>query len=435
MSALEGIPGPHDCKSWWEHMSVSPLMQKVPAGLRDLFEARLDPAAPPPNARARTHAHTRTRTYARTLARIPPHTCVCMPFCALAHSTAICKLASSWVRSVPGSRSSWMHATCHVVCHASCCMCRCALRFGPETPIELRPVFFQNPLRPQKAEPLQHMWIRANGAGGGVGLVHDDSESQRRSDTADAETAHDSAALHQLLLSYASDYGFLETALHPHEASMWGGKIQAATVDHSMWYSESSESDSVAKPFSLLPPAERPFGLDSPLSECFVQRFHREFRCDEWLLHRCPTPLICSVSFSCVRCAHASGMPMEWNGMEWGYGLWRAFLVAIRAALARMPLPARDMRMPCGMFSFGGLGPAAGYALQRPRMLEDWSWARCSSKTGPSWPQRHKRVLFEGCFPRTRGRGRIVPHRNDPSPSPQLPVTTSAAKCGAAVCC
>ena len=228
MSALEGIPGPHDCKSWWEHMSVSPLMQKVPAGLRDLFEARLDPAAPPPNARACTRAR------ARTLARIP-----------FAHSRTALRSANSlppgfgpspsWVRSVPGSRSSWMHATCHVVCHASCCMCRCALRFGPETPIELRPVFFQNPLRPQKAEPLQHMWIRANGAGGGVGLVHDDSESQRRSDTADAETAHDSAALHQLLLSYASDYGFLETALHPHEASMWGGKIQAATVDHSMW--------------------------------------------------------------------------------------------------------------------------------------------------------------------------------------------------------
>ena len=60
--------------------------------------------------------------------------------------------------------------------------------------------------------------------------------------------------VHRALLSYASDWGLLETALHPHAVSMWGRRVDLATIDHSMW-------------------------------------FHHDFRIDDWLLHRIHAPV------------------------------------------------------------------------------------------------------------------------------------------------
>ncbi|WP_028116879.1 acyl-CoA thioesterase II [Ferrimonas senticii] len=60
--------------------------------------------------------------------------------------------------------------------------------------------------------PTRNIWMRANGA-----LADDQS-------------------LHQFLLSYASDFNFLTTALKPHGIEWLSGEVKAATIDHSMWF-------------------------------------------------------------------------------------------------------------------------------------------------------------------------------------------------------
>ncbi|MCJ2375577.1 acyl-CoA thioesterase II [Vibrio sp. ZSDZ34] len=84
--------------------------------------------------------------------------------------------------------------------------------FCSEEAIEVRPVTVINPLKPEKAEPTQKLWIRANGE------------------------VPDSPLIHQYLLGYASDWRFLTTALHPHGVSIMTPKFQLATIDHSMWF-------------------------------------------------------------------------------------------------------------------------------------------------------------------------------------------------------
>ncbi|MGF1908296.1 acyl-CoA thioesterase II [Vibrio kasasachensis] len=101
--------------------------------------------------------------------------------------------------------------------------------FCGEKPIEMRPVTVVNPLKPEKAEPKQYLWVKANGE------VPDDQ------------------LIHQYLLAYASDWGFLVTALHPHGVSLLTPKLQVATIDHSIW-------------------------------------FHRPFKMDEWLLYVIESP-------------------------------------------------------------------------------------------------------------------------------------------------
>lgn len=101
--------------------------------------------------------------------------------------------------------------------------------FCGEKAIEMRPVTVINPLKPQKAEPKQYLWIRANGE------------------------LPNNQLIHQYLLGYASDWGFLVTALHPHKVSLMTPNFQVATIDHSIW-------------------------------------FHRPFKMDEWLLYAIESP-------------------------------------------------------------------------------------------------------------------------------------------------
>lgn len=101
--------------------------------------------------------------------------------------------------------------------------------FGGERPIEVRPVKVVNPLAPEKQEAKQYLWIRANGK------------------------MDDDLRVHQYLLAYASDWGFLVTALHPHGVTLMTPGMKVATIDHAMW-------------------------------------FHREFRMDEWLLFAIDSP-------------------------------------------------------------------------------------------------------------------------------------------------
>jgi len=93
-----------------------------------------------------------------------------------------------------------------------------------EKPIEIRHVQPNNPFNPQKLPPRRQVWIKANGE------------------------LPDSARIHRYLLSYASDFNFLPTALYPHGKSFLQPNMQVATIDHSMW-------------------------------------FHRPFKMDEWILY------------------------------------------------------------------------------------------------------------------------------------------------------
>jgi acyl-CoA thioesterase II len=93
-----------------------------------------------------------------------------------------------------------------------------------ERPIEMRHVDVSRYLDRAKHDPVQTMWIRANGQ------------------------LPDAFALHQCVLAYASDFTLLDTALIAHGKLLFDADIQLASLDHALW-------------------------------------FHRRFRADDWLLY------------------------------------------------------------------------------------------------------------------------------------------------------
>lgn len=80
-----------------------------------------------------------------------------------------------------------------------------------ERPIEMRPTDISRYLDRQRREPLQSIWLRANGP------------------------LPDDARLHQCVLAYASDFTLLDTALIAHGKLLFDTDIQLASLDHSMW--------------------------------------------------------------------------------------------------------------------------------------------------------------------------------------------------------
>jgi len=100
-------------------------------------------------------------------------------------------------------------------------------------PIEVRPLNPMNHLAPEKRKPLRYHWVRA------IDKMPDDPST------------------HQYLLAYASDYGLMTTSLLPHAQSFWQPSMQAASLDHAMW-------------------------------------FHRPFRMDDWLLYEIQSPNACN---------------------------------------------------------------------------------------------------------------------------------------------
>lgn len=102
-------------------------------------------------------------------------------------------------------------------------------RFTADSPIELRPIEPQNPLRPKVRPPKSATWMRTNGA------------------------LPDDPAVHRYMLAYASDFNFLNTSMFPHGVSWLSPNMQVASLDHAMW-------------------------------------FHRPFRMDEWLLQVVESP-------------------------------------------------------------------------------------------------------------------------------------------------
>ncbi|SFD36294.1 acyl-CoA thioesterase II [Pseudoalteromonas denitrificans] len=98
-----------------------------------------------------------------------------------------------------------------------------------DKPIEMRPVNFQSPFKPEVTLANRYVWFKANGE------------------------MPDDPRIHKYLLAYASDFEFLPTALQPHGLSFMQPDMQVATIDHAMW-------------------------------------FHRDFRMDEWILYAIDSP-------------------------------------------------------------------------------------------------------------------------------------------------
>jgi len=98
-----------------------------------------------------------------------------------------------------------------------------------ERPIEIRPVEIKRYMSRDPMEPQFHVWIRTTGR------------------------LPDVPAIHQAVLAYASDMTLLDTSLVPHGKTVFEPTIQAASLDHALW-------------------------------------FHRPFRADEWLLYAQDTP-------------------------------------------------------------------------------------------------------------------------------------------------
>lgn len=81
-----------------------------------------------------------------------------------------------------------------------------------ERPIEFLPVSMTHYISREPLPPVQHMWIRANGT----------MPADRRIQSA--------------FLAYLSDMTLLDTSLFPHGSSAFDRKLQAASLDHSMWF-------------------------------------------------------------------------------------------------------------------------------------------------------------------------------------------------------
>ena len=97
-----------------------------------------------------------------------------------------------------------------------------------DRPIDVRNVAV-DPFDRTPRLPVRHMWLRADGA------------------------MPDGRADHQAVLAYATDYGLLATAVQPHGLLIRDPRLQAATLDHAIW-------------------------------------FHRPFRMDDWLLYTMDSP-------------------------------------------------------------------------------------------------------------------------------------------------
>lgn len=85
-------------------------------------------------------------------------------------------------------------------------------KFLCDKPIEMRPVAYVDPFKPERREPLKHVWFRADGA------------------------MPDDPRVHRYVLAYASDFNLIGTALLPHAVSFFQPNVQGASLDHALWF-------------------------------------------------------------------------------------------------------------------------------------------------------------------------------------------------------
>lgn len=81
-----------------------------------------------------------------------------------------------------------------------------------DRPIEIRPVEAHDPFRPKRTTPVAHYWLRA-----ATPLVAD-------------------PVLARCLLAFASDMTILDTCLLPHGIAWSDPALQAASIDHALWF-------------------------------------------------------------------------------------------------------------------------------------------------------------------------------------------------------
>jgi acyl-CoA thioesterase II len=86
-------------------------------------------------------------------------------------------------------------------------------------PIELRPTSLAHYLTREKLEPRQDIWVRT------LGPVPADR------------------AYHAAILAYLSDMTLLDASLYPHGTSVFDRRLQAASLDHAMWFHRKIEFD------------------------------------------------------------------------------------------------------------------------------------------------------------------------------------------------
>lgn len=79
-------------------------------------------------------------------------------------------------------------------------------------PIEIREVAPRDLFEPEPADDANHLWFRMPAAAG-----------------TDPQMQH-------ILMAYASDMALLSSALRPHGLSWLQGKVNAASLDHAMWF-------------------------------------------------------------------------------------------------------------------------------------------------------------------------------------------------------
>lgn len=81
-----------------------------------------------------------------------------------------------------------------------------------ERPIDMKPVILEHYTSRQKLEPKQHVWVRPTGK------------------------APDNAATRAVVLAYLSDLTLLDTSTFAHGRLIFDKDIQAASLDHAMWF-------------------------------------------------------------------------------------------------------------------------------------------------------------------------------------------------------
>ena len=89
----------------------------------------------------------------------------------------------------------------------------------PSSVIDVRQIDPINHSNPITQEPVQGYWFKFIGP------------------------LDDNPATHQTLLTYMSDYGLMSTGLRPHAASFLNSNLQAASLDHAMWFHEDFRVD------------------------------------------------------------------------------------------------------------------------------------------------------------------------------------------------
>ncbi|MGE7369551.1 acyl-CoA thioesterase II [Neorhizobium sp. NPDC001467] len=91
--------------------------------------------------------------------------------------------------------------------------------WGQKRPVEFRPVSLRHYMTREKLDPEQQIWVRTTGS-------------------VPAERGVQAA-----VLAYLSDMTLLDTSLYAHGATIFDPSIQAASIDHAMWFHRAVDFD------------------------------------------------------------------------------------------------------------------------------------------------------------------------------------------------